>query len=209
LFAPERYPFLEEKRVGDRYLADVLRLLCYRENGLGGLVAFDYAGLGERHLGSIYEGLLEHHFVLTDGRLQLVNDRGERKALGAYYTPQAWVTHIVENTLHPLLEQVDQVGKGNPTEVGSLVSGLVGSTEVGSSRSNQPTSQPANQPTSASQPANQPTSGQPTRCPSEVPAPDVPLRPCPQLAGSPARGSPAADGDVGTVAGPVREFLPV
>jgi glutamine synthetase len=45
----------------------------------------------------------------------------------------------------------------NSPEVGSLVSGLVGSPEVGSCRNNQPTSQPANQPTSQPPSANQPT----------------------------------------------------
>jgi len=88
----------------------VLKLLCFRENGHGETVAFDYASLGERHLGSIYEGLLEHHFVGTDGQLQLANDKGERKALGAYYTPEAWVSHIVENTLRLLLNRWKAMG---------------------------------------------------------------------------------------------------
>ena len=104
LFDPNRYPFLETKKVADQFLADALRRLSYRTDGAE-LVAFDYANLGERHLGSIYEGLLEHRLALSpQGDLRLTNDKGERKTSGAYYTPEAWVTYIVSHTLQPLLE---------------------------------------------------------------------------------------------------------
>ncbi|MBI3911208.1 MAG: N-6 DNA methylase [Armatimonadetes bacterium] len=108
LFDPARHPFLEEKRVADQYLAEVLEMLCYRRDG-STLTAFDYAGLSERHLGSIYEGLLEHRLVIgEDGEPKLSNHRGERKAQGAYYTPQDWVEYIVRQSLEPLLAEIEQ-----------------------------------------------------------------------------------------------------
>ena len=104
LFDPSRYPFLEEKHVADRFLADALRRLAYRTDGAE-QIAFDYANLGERHLGSIYEGLLEHRLTLSaEGELRLTNDKGERKTSGAYYTPEDWVAYIVSHTLQPLLD---------------------------------------------------------------------------------------------------------
>ncbi len=107
LFDPARHPFLEEKQVADQFLADALRRLAYRTDGAE-QVAFDYANLGERHLGSIYEGLLEHRLTLADGAvdgaLRLTNDKGERKTSGAYYTPEDWVTYIVGHTLRPVLD---------------------------------------------------------------------------------------------------------
>ncbi|MDQ2799784.1 MAG: hypothetical protein M3Y13_09095, partial [Armatimonadota bacterium] len=107
LFDPARYPFLEEKRVADAFLADALRRLAYRNDGAE-QIAFDYANLGERHLGSIYEGLLEHRLTLTEtGGLRLTNDKGERKTSGAYYTPEDWVAYIVGHTLQPLLEGLE------------------------------------------------------------------------------------------------------
>ncbi len=106
LFAPDRYPFLEEKKVADSFLADALRRLAYRNDGPE-QIAFDYANLGERHLGSIYEGLLEHRLTpAPDGGLRLTNDKGERKTSGAYYTPEAWVAYIVSHTLQPLLDGI-------------------------------------------------------------------------------------------------------
>ncbi len=108
LFDPSRYPFLEQHKVGDSYLAGVLRLLSFRRGSDGETTAFDYASLGERHLGSIYEGLLEHHLAASEsGEIALRNDRGERKNQGAYYTPADWVNYIVEHTLTPLLERID------------------------------------------------------------------------------------------------------
>ncbi|MES3161074.1 MAG: N-6 DNA methylase [Halorubrum sp.] len=99
----------------------------------------DYADLDTRHLGSIYEGLLEHEFriagpegvaavsedggqvwksgdevsvadaveVVEEGGLYVVNDEGERKATGAYYTPDYVVTYIVEETVDPLIDEID------------------------------------------------------------------------------------------------------
>ena len=93
--------------------------------------------LDTRHLGSVYEGLLEHQFEIApedyaavaedggqvwkpadevtvaeavetvpEGGLYVVNDEGERKATGAYYTPDYVVSYIVEETVGPLVEEV-------------------------------------------------------------------------------------------------------
>src|ERR1035437_9027054 len=68
----------------------------------------DYADLSVQQLGSIYEGLLEHHFVRENGTLTLKTDKAERKATGTYYTPDYIVKYIVENTLGPLLQEIKQ-----------------------------------------------------------------------------------------------------
>ncbi len=120
LFAPERYPFLEQKHVADSFISEVLKLLCFSETTSGETIAFDYASLGERHLGSIYEGLLEYHFVVANGGLKLTNDKGERRTTGAYYTPEGWVSYIVEKTLQPLLERAEKAiptSRANAEEV--------------------------------------------------------------------------------------------
>jgi hypothetical protein len=70
----------------------------------------DYRDLAERHLGTIYEGLLEFHLeplqTPEDGwTVALVNAKGERKATGSYYTPDFIVKYMVEETLLPLLRR--------------------------------------------------------------------------------------------------------
>src|SRR5437867_13047413 len=67
----------------------------------------DFGDLRVQQLGSIYEGLLEHHFVPENGRLRLKTDRAERKATGTYYTPDYIVKYIVEQTLTPLLTEIE------------------------------------------------------------------------------------------------------
>ncbi|SFC57803.1 N-6 DNA Methylase [Halobiforma haloterrestris] len=122
--------FLAEHTAGDAYLAKVIELLTRSKNGNGGGKIFvDYSSLDVRHLGSIYEGLLEYQLnvadeplalddgeyvsadedddvVVQEDEVYLTTDSGERKATGSYYTPEYVVEYIVENTLGPLVEDI-------------------------------------------------------------------------------------------------------
>lgn len=137
LFDRERHAFLTDHAVSNRYLAEVVYRISTTETDEGRYVLADYADLDTRHLGSVYEGLLEHQFRIApeqyaavtadggevwkpatevsvadaveqveQGALYVVNDQGERKATGAYYTPDYVVTYIVEGTIDPLLAAV-------------------------------------------------------------------------------------------------------
>ena len=137
LFDGEAHTFLAENEVADRYIAEVIHRLGTTEDEAGDPVPADYADLDTRHLGSIYEGLLEHEFriasepyaavaedggqvwkpgtdvsvaeaveTVEEGELYVVNDDGERKATGAYYTPDYVVNYIVEETIDPLLDDI-------------------------------------------------------------------------------------------------------
>ena len=106
LFDPARHPFLENYTVGDAHLQAAVDMLS-RVNG----EFVDYRDLAERHLGTIYEGLLEFHLEALDQpegaepgwTVALENDSGERKATGSYYTPDFVVKYIVEETVGPVL----------------------------------------------------------------------------------------------------------
>ena len=130
LFDPEKHPFLEQHVAGDQELRQAIDLLA-RIDTEEGRVFVDYRDLEVRHLGSIYEGLLEYHLEIGDWRMEggkrgiqpptsnpsatlrpgfqppihLVTDRGERKASGSFYTPDYIVKYIVEQTLKPLLDE--------------------------------------------------------------------------------------------------------
>jgi type I restriction-modification system DNA methylase subunit len=137
LFDHEEHDFLTEHEVSNRYLAEVIYRLSTTQNDEDRYVLADYADLDTRHLGSVYEGLLEHQFriapeqyaavaedggqvwkpatevsvaeaveTVPEGSLYVVNDEGERKATGAYYTPDYVVTYIVEETVGPLVEDI-------------------------------------------------------------------------------------------------------
>ncbi len=137
LFNREKHEFLTEHEVSNRYIAEVIYRISTTENDEGRYVLADYADLDTRHLGSVYEGLLEHQFriapedyaavsedkgqiwkpatevsvadaveTVEEGGLYVVNDEGERKATGAYYTPDYVVTYIVEETVGPLVGEI-------------------------------------------------------------------------------------------------------
>lgn len=115
LFSPERHPLLGKWRVCDAVLADVLRGLMFnpqpeRDKPALPIETVDFGDLRVQQLGSIYEGLLEHHFVRENGQLVLHTDKAERKATGTYYTPDYIVKYIVEQTVAPLLAEIEQSG---------------------------------------------------------------------------------------------------
>ena len=117
LFDPGKHAFLEAHTVGDAHLQQAIDRLARVEGQF-----IDYRDLAERHLGTIYEGLLEYHLILAPlpspertaaqerggGRgwgeeVVLVNDKGERHATGSYYTPDYIVKYIVEQAVGPAL----------------------------------------------------------------------------------------------------------
>ncbi|WP_160135555.1 Eco57I restriction-modification methylase domain-containing protein [Halococcus salsus] len=131
--------FLASHVVGDEYLAQVIELLTRSRTRSDRKTFVDYSSLDVRHLGSIYEGLLEYQLNVADGPLTLDNgeyapaeegdevvvesgevylttDAGERKATGSYYTPEYVVEYIVENTLGPLVEDIREDLIGFDTE---------------------------------------------------------------------------------------------
>lgn len=95
--------FLEAHKLSDNAVAEAVDLLV-RDRG----ESVDYAYISVRNLGSIYEGLLENKLQVMDaaqGKVALINDKGERKASGSYYTPDYIVEYIVQQTLDPIMDE--------------------------------------------------------------------------------------------------------
>ena len=77
LFDEEAHDFLVEHEVADRYLAEVIYRLSTTETDEG-FVPAEYADLDTRHLGSIYEGLLEHEFEVAPEAYAAVSEGGNQ-----------------------------------------------------------------------------------------------------------------------------------
>ena len=129
LFSDAEHPFLAQNTVGDEHLVPALDRMARVEVTEGKQkqrVFVDYRDLDVRHLGSIYEKLLEYELALADvplalkggvytaagagetvvkqaGQVYLRTGSNERKVTGSYYTPDYIVRFIVEKTLDPLL----------------------------------------------------------------------------------------------------------
>ena len=72
LFDPEKHPFLEKYRLGDFYIAMAINLISRSSDK-----AFvDYGSLEIRHLGSIYEGLLEYKLEITEKDIYPFKEKG-------------------------------------------------------------------------------------------------------------------------------------
>jgi type I restriction-modification system DNA methylase subunit len=147
LFDPGRHPFLEHYVVGDVCLCRAIDKLARVKNQF-----VDYRDLAERHLGTIYEGLLEYNtlFVAEEpmvelkssskivparevpkknvaqefltGEVYLVNDRGERKLTGSYYTPDYIVKYMVDEAVRPVLDAAVEDAQSDEERIQAVLS---------------------------------------------------------------------------------------
>ena len=78
LFDHDEHEFLTENQVSNRYLAEVIYRISTTQNEEGRYVLADYADLGTRHLGSVYEGLLEHPFRVAPEQYAAVTEYGSQ-----------------------------------------------------------------------------------------------------------------------------------
>lgn len=104
LFDREALPLLEEVRIPDKAMADVIDLLCHEiQNGQRRYI--NYRDLGVQELGTIYERLLEFEVARDhDEEIIIRPNIFARKSSGSYYTPDDLVRLVVKETLSPLIK---------------------------------------------------------------------------------------------------------
>jgi len=131
LFAAADHPFLDKYVIGDRDLAHAIDKMARIRDKSGNLLMIDYRDLEVRHLGAIYEKLLDYQLhiatepltikdgayssaktgetaVKSAGQVYLRTGNNQRKVTGSYYTPDYIVRFIVERTLEPLLTAITE-----------------------------------------------------------------------------------------------------
>ena len=111
LFDRKIHSKLNKWKIKNKYLLDAISLLTRTRDKKGNYFFLDYSALETRHLGSVYEHLLEYHLTIKDKKIADLPDAKDRKTSGSYYTPQYIVDYIVENTVGPL---IDDIVKNNP-----------------------------------------------------------------------------------------------
>lgn len=116
LFNPSLHPKIEQWRVSDQALADVLRQLVFaqpparksaKQLEISTQETIDYSSLEVRQLGDIYEGLLGARLGEKDGRLVMQGADGSNHREGIYYTPDWIVRYLLDRTLGPLLAEIE------------------------------------------------------------------------------------------------------
>ncbi len=79
LFNQEEHPFFQKYNLHDEYLAKVIDLVARAERGEeNGKSRVDYYDLSVRHLGGVYEGLLEYQLKKADENMVEVNEDGDK-----------------------------------------------------------------------------------------------------------------------------------
>lgn len=116
LFNPSQHPKIEQWRVADQALSDVLRQLIFaqpparkssKQLEISTEETIDYSSLEVRQLGDIYEGLLGARLGEKDGRLVMQGADGSNHREGIYYTPDWIVRYLLDRTLGPLVAGIE------------------------------------------------------------------------------------------------------
>ena len=107
LFDEARTPLLERVRLSNRVMADVIDVLSFERDpaARAGRRYINYRSLSVQQLGSIYERLLEYEPVRENGTIAVRPNVFARKGSGSYYTPDALVGLILDETVGPLAQQ--------------------------------------------------------------------------------------------------------
>ena len=109
LFASTAAPLLENIRMSDAVIAEIIHDLSHAESD-GEHRFVNYRDMSVQQLGSLYERLLEREPVrAADGSVSVRPNPYVRKDSGSFYTPQELVDLIIEQTLKPLAEERLQV----------------------------------------------------------------------------------------------------
>ena len=110
LFSPRHAPLVEQRRVPDAVVRDVLLSLA-TESTPQGRRRISYHDLGVEQLGSVYERVLEYEPRSSRAAIALSRTSSERKATGSFYTPRSITEFLVRRTLSPLVEgkSADQI----------------------------------------------------------------------------------------------------
>ena len=106
LFDRNIHSNLEKMNIPNKSLLDTISLLTRTKDKKGNYFFLDYATLETRHLGSIYEHLLEFHLIVQDNKIVNLPDPKYRKLIGSYYTPEYIVDQIIKNTVEPLIDDI-------------------------------------------------------------------------------------------------------
>jgi len=106
LFDKKMNNVLDHWKIKNKFLLDAISFLIRTQDKNGNYFFLDYSALETRHLGSIYERLLEFHLTVKNKKIAELPNPKDRKSSGSYYTPKYVVDHIVKNTIEPKIIEI-------------------------------------------------------------------------------------------------------
>jgi len=97
---------LEKWNIPNQFYLKAIELLTSTKDRRGNKFFLDYAALEVRHLGAIYEHLIDFHLTVKDKKIAELPNPQDRKSSGSYYTPEWLVDYIVKNSIEPKIEKI-------------------------------------------------------------------------------------------------------
>ena len=113
---------LDKWKIQNNFLLDAISLLTRTHDKKGNYFFLDYSALETRHLGSIYEHLLEFHLTVKNNKIADLPNPEDRKSSGSYYTPKYVVDYIVKETIEPLIEEILKNNSEKETQIEKILS---------------------------------------------------------------------------------------
>jgi hypothetical protein len=108
IFSDDALGRLNECKLNNDALLQVIRNLTFFENDNRQRVRVNYSDLDVEEFGSVYEGLLEYKPVFQDfnGKRRFVFAKGdERSKTGSHYTPEELVKPLIKHSLEYIIEE--------------------------------------------------------------------------------------------------------
>lgn len=122
LFDRKIHSELEKWKIPNKQLLEAISFLTQTKDKQGNYFFLDYSALKTRHLGSIYEHLLEFHLSVKSKKITDLPDPEERKTSGSYYTPQYIVDYIVHNSIGFKIDKIIKNSKSEDQAVEEILS---------------------------------------------------------------------------------------
>jgi len=115
LFNSEKHSELIKWKFDTNSLIETLHYLTRIKDNENNFSFVNYSSIEIRHIGTIYEKLLQFHPEKVGNKIEVFTSEGKRETEGTYYTPKFIVENIVENALGPLVDKIIQETK-NPRD---------------------------------------------------------------------------------------------
>lgn len=122
LFAKAAHPKLASWKISNKHLLEALSFLTRTRDAKRNYFFLDYSALETRHLGAIYERLLEFHLEAHKGKIVDLPDPIERKASGSYYTPKYIVDYVVQHSIEPHIQKIIQENPNVSLQIEKILS---------------------------------------------------------------------------------------
>jgi len=106
LFDRDIHKELEKWKIPNKQILNAISFITRTKDNKGNYFFLDYSALKTRHLGSIYEHLLEFHLTIKNNKIANLPNPEERKTSASYYTPDKIVEYIVHESFEPIIKKI-------------------------------------------------------------------------------------------------------